>query len=391
MPLQLRDQIIGVINLINLNRQKKFGQRESHLMEILASQCAQFITNAKLHEEVFNQMIRLRQEVKNHYELYGIIGHSPKMQEVFTLLNRIISTESRVLLEGESGTGKELVARVLHYNGPRKNGPFVAVDCGALPNNLLESELFGYVKGAFTGAQKDKKGLFEEAQGGTLFLDEIVNMPLEVQSKLLRAIETGEIRPVGATRVRKVDMRIIVAASDDIRNRVKAGKFREDLFYRLNVVTIHLPPLRERKEDIPLLANHFLEKIGPKYGKTLSGFKPETIAYLENYSWPGNVCELENVIERMVILAPHDAEHLTLDLLPANLQPQYLNTFMTNLADTFKQDIKSMKATFEKYILLEALNKYDGNQSAAARELGVSERTVRYKTQKYGLKRGEQG
>jgi Nif-specific regulatory protein len=217
VPLEWRSEIIGVINLLSLDAKHQFGERELRLMKILALQCAQFIANAKLHEELFAETDRLRRELQDKYQFHGIIGHSAKMQEMFALLERVIPTEGRVLLEGESGTGKELVARVIHYAGPRKDGPFVAIDCGALPANLMESELFGYVKGAFTGALRDKKGLFEEANCGSLFLDEIVNMPLEVQAKFLRAIQEGEIRPVGSTQVRKVDVRIIAAASMNLR------------------------------------------------------------------------------------------------------------------------------------------------------------------------------
>ncbi|RMG29790.1 MAG: GAF domain-containing protein, partial [Methanobacteriota archaeon] len=272
LPLVVRGDIIGVINLIRIRTEKPFDEHEKHIMGILASQCAQFIMNARLHDELFRESSRLRREVEERYAFHDIIGRSEKMQAVFTLLERILPTDSRVLLEGETGTGKELIARVLHYNGPRKDNPFVAVDCGALPANLLESELFGYVKGAFTGAHQNKIGLMEEANGGTIFLDEIVNMPLEVQSKLLRAIETCEIRPLGSNQVRQIDVRIIAAASDDLRGRVEDGSFRQDLYYRLNVVSIHLPPLRERGEDLVILAHHFLKKMSEKYGKSIVGF-----------------------------------------------------------------------------------------------------------------------
>lgn len=265
VPLELHGEIIGVINLITLESEKKFDERELQLIQILAAQCAQFIANARLHEDIFAETTRLRKEVHDKYAFHEIIGHSAKMQEMFALLERIIPTEGRIILEGESGTGKELIARVIHYGGPRKDAPFVAVDCGALPANLLESELFGYTKGAFTGAVRDKKGLFEEADNGTLFLDEIANIPTEIQVKFLRAIQEGEIRPLGSTHVKKVDVRIIAAASENLRARVEAGKFRRDLFYRLNVVNIILPPLRERREDIAILANHFLNKMAKKY------------------------------------------------------------------------------------------------------------------------------
>ncbi len=356
-------------------------------MHILASQCAQFIANARLHEELFRESARLRREVEERYAFHGIIGRSEKMQAVFTLLERILPTDTRVLLEGETGTGKELIARVLHYNGPRKDGPFVALDCGALPANLLESELFGYVKGAFTGAHQDRKGLLEAANGGTIFLDEIVNMPLEVQGKLLRAIETCEIRPLGSNRVKQIDIRIIAAASDDLRSRVEAGRFRRDLFYRLNVVSIHLPPLRERGDDLVILAHHFLEKMAQQYGKPIAGFRPETLAGLENYHWPGNVRELENVIERMIVLAPSDTEYLEPELLPAHLPSVRTSASDARPPDSGKRTLKTMTEAFEKALLREALEKSRWNQSSAARELGISERMVRYKMQKFGISR----
>ena len=395
VPLALHGKTIGVINLIALRNEKQFGSREARLMEILAAPCAQFIANAKLHETVFAEASRLRQELQDKYAFHGIIGHSPKMQEVFAFLERIIPTEGRVIIEGESGTGKELIARVLHYNGPRQDGPYVAVDCGALPANLLESELFGYVKGAFTGASQDKKGLFEEADHGALFLDEIANMPLEVQSKFLRALQEGEIRPVGSTKTKKIDVRIIAAASRDLRVEVEAGNFRQDLFYRLNVVNIKLPALRERKEDVAILAQHFLNKLSAKYGKNIKGFKPETLAILEAHHWPGNVRELENVIERTVILTAQDLDYIPPELLPPEIrtrplvsaetpQPPAETTAFSSEADL--PNIKTRKASYQKNLLLKALEEHHWNQSAAAQALGIRESTLRYKLKKLGIK-----
>ncbi|MFQ5632270.1 MAG: sigma 54-interacting transcriptional regulator [bacterium] len=389
VPLILQDKIIGVINLVTLGAALKLGNRELRLLKTLASQCAQFIVNARLHEEIFAETTRLQKEVQGKYALHGIIGHSPKMQEVFALLEKIIPTDGRVLINGESGTGKELIARVIHYNGARKDRAFVAVDCGALPANLLESELFGYVKGAFTGANRDKKGLFEEANRGTLFLDEIVNMPFEVQARLLRAIQEDEIRPVGSTQVKKVDVRVIAAASANLKSQLEAGNFRQDLYYRLNVVSVHLPPLRERKEDIVILADHFLKQAVRKYGKSIKGFHADAVAFMEAYAWPGDVRELENVMERMAILAEQDLAYLTPDLLPAEIRPQVSGSTAADSPETSPHDMKVRKDTFEKRILLDALVKHNWNRSAAARELGVSEKTVRYKMKKFGIIRQE--
>jgi transcriptional regulator with GAF, ATPase, and Fis domain len=302
VPLMEEGKICGVINLISENKHHLFGEREQHLMTILASQCALIIRHARLHDDLFTETRRLKKEVQQKHERHGIIGNSPNMQAVFTLLDSVLPTDVRVLIEGESGTGKERIARAIHYSGARKEAPFVAIDCGALPANLLESELFGYVKGAFTGANQDRRGLFEEAHGGSLFLDEINNMPTEIQAKFLRALQEGEIRPLGTSQTKKVNARIIAAASKNLKEEVSAGSFRQDLFYRLNVVTIALPSLRERKEDIVILADHFLKQMAEKYGKKIEGFDAATISALEAYSWPGNIRELENAIERAVVL-----------------------------------------------------------------------------------------
>ncbi|NIR48075.1 sigma-54-dependent Fis family transcriptional regulator, partial [candidate division KSB1 bacterium] len=323
VPFVLHGEIIGILNLVTLRDQNAFGEREAKLMEILSSQCAHFIANAKLQEQLFEETYRLRKELQDKYAFPGIIGKSPAMREVYALLKRIIPTEGRVIIEGESGTGKELIARILHYNGPRKDGPFVAIDCAALPANLLESELFGYVKGAFTGATADKKGLFEEADHGTLFMDEIVDMPSEIQSKFLRAIQENEIRPVGSTKIKKVDVRIVAAASCILTEKVREGAFRQDLYYRLNVIKIKLPSLRERQDDISILAHHFLGKLCKKYEKQIKRFEPETLRLLESYSWPGNVRELENVIERMVILADTNLESIPLELIPPEMKTSF--------------------------------------------------------------------
>lgn len=388
VPLRLKSEIIGVVNLISLSSAHKFSDRELNLMRLFAEQCTQFIENARLHEKLFAETVRLKREVKDRYALHGIIGQSPKMREVFELLERVIPTEGRVILQGESGTGKELVARIIHYGGPREDKPFVAVDCGALPPNLLESELFGYTKGAFTGATADKKGLFEEANSGTLFLDEIANMPVEIQVKFLRAVQEGEIRPLGSTKVKKVDVRIIAAAGENLRNRVDAGEFRQDLFYRLNVVTVALPPLRERREDIALLADSFLKKQTTNYGKKIPGFMPETIAALEAYSWPGNVRELQNVVERMVLLAARITDYLSCDLLPDEVRHHQLQRQSSPAPEEIPDlDMKTKRSQYEKQMLLRALETHGWNQSAAARELGVHEKTIRNKIKKYGLAR----
>jgi len=385
IPLQHRSEVIGVINLVSLDPAHPFGEREAHLLGLLAVQCGHLILNARLHETLFAETSRLRREVTDRYALHGIIGHSQAMQHLFSLLERVLLTEGRVLLEGESGTGKELIARIIHYGGPRKDGSFVAVDCGALPINLLESELFGYVKGAFTGAVQNKKGLFEEAHRGTLFLDEIANMPWEIQAKLLRVIQEGEFRPLGSTQVKKVDVRIIAAASQSLRDQVDAGTFRPDLFYRLNVVQVVVPPLRQRKTDLPMLAQHFLKKVTGAYKKPIIGFQPDTLQLMEQHTWPGNVRELENVVERMVILAEPTRTLLSPDLLPPEILGRQPAGF--EAASSEPADLKTRLERFEKRTLVDVLAGVAWNQSAAARALGLSESTLRYKLQKLDVRR----
>jgi len=364
LPLQIENKIIGVFNLISLNSTIQFTGKDLYLSSIFASQCAHLIKNARLYEELIEESVRLRKQISRQFSFTDDVTHSPQMEMVYSVLERVIPTDVRVLIQGESGTGKERIARSIHHSGPRKNGPFVAVDCGALPANLLESELFGYVKGAFTGAAQDRKGLFEEAIGGTLFLDEVGNMPPEIQSKLLRAIQENEIRPLGTSKVRKVDVRIISAISGDLAAKLKAGKLREDLYYRLNVVGISLPALRERREDIPLLASHFLKLMNERYRKKMKGIDPKTVYRLENYSWPGNIRELEHAIERAVVLcessqlkdkdfpfldAPTDAENKL-------LQPQPWKEALQN---------------FRKNYLKNVLQQTGGNQAKAARILRI--------------------
>jgi transcriptional regulator with GAF, ATPase, and Fis domain len=387
IPIKKTDKMLGVINLVSLSKKVHFAAREIQLMELLATQCVHIIINAKLHESLFQEKDRLRKELDKTYAFSEVIGNSPKLREVFSLLERIIPTDARVMIEGESGSGKELIARILHYNGPNRTGPFVAVDCGAFPENLLESELFGYVKGAFTGASQDKPGLFEEAHNGTLFLDEITNMPVSIQSKLLRVLQEGEIRPLGSTKVKKVDVRLLSAASDNLKERVEAGTFREDLFYRLSVVNVNLPPLRERTGDILLLTNHFLKKYAEKYQKKLSGLKNETILLMESYKWPGNIRELENVVERMVILVESG-----IDYIPPKLLPEDILSKSDKMVSKRKEpvngrtlNVKEKKAAYEKDMILKSLQNNNWNQSSAALELGLHESTLRYRMRKFGI------
>jgi transcriptional regulator with GAF, ATPase, and Fis domain len=380
-PLTVADAIIGVVILVR--SQKRFAADDQQLACALAAEISEFIEEAQLREQLFSENERLRQQVAARFDSHGIIGNSPAMKEVFTILERVVRTDGRVMIQGESGTGKEIIAKFIHYSGPRKNRPFVAVDCGALPANLLESELFGYVRGAFTGADRDRPGLFEEANGGTLFLDEISNMSLDTQAKLLRVLQEEEVRPLGSNQPRKVDVRIIVAASQDLKARLAAGEFRSDLFYRLHVVPVRVPSLRERIEDVPSLASHFLKRFAKQHKKSLSSIATKTIETMERYNWPGNVRELENVIERAVILA----EDENTQLLPEHLP--YEITFPETSREAFEVplagDLTRILADYEREILINVLRHHSWNQSAAADALNISERVMRYKIKRLHL------
>ncbi len=384
-PLWAKEEIIGVVNLACSDYRKQFSTEELQLVSALATECSEFMEQAQLREQLFAENQRLREELANKLQHGGIIGNSAAMKEVFGLLDRVIPTDGRVMLQGESGTGKEIVAKFIHNSGPRARRSFVAVDCGALPPNLLESELFGYVKGAFTGADKDRAGLFEEADGGTLFLDEIGNMSQEIQAKLLRVLQEEEVRPLGSNQARKVNVRVVVAASQNLQEKVEGGEFRADLFYRLNVVPIRLPALRERIEDIPALAAHFLSRCAAKHDRPMQTIAPAAIDLLENHSWPGNVRELENVIERAVILADDHAQQLDAIHLPNELGTAHKQSSSFDLPTA--GDLDMLLSDYERQILLKVLTHHDWNQSAAANALNISERVIRYKIKRLDLRR----
>ena len=296
VPFVLRGKILGAIYLDSRNRREGFTDDSLAFLKSFSNLAAIAIENTRLMSTLRYENDQLRSEVQRTYLFKEIIGSSPRMQSVFDLLQKIIHSDISVLLEGESGTGKELVARALHYNGPRKDKPFIAQFCGNLSETLLESELFGHKRGAFTGAISDKKGLLEIANGGSFFLDEVADIPTSVQAKLLRVLQDGEFRRVGDTETRKVDVRIISATNKSLAKEVERGSFREDLFYRLNVITIHMPPLRDRVGDIPLLAQSFLNKHAAKTNSPVKRMSADAMRIVEGYHWPGNVRELENAI-----------------------------------------------------------------------------------------------
>ena len=314
------------------------------------------------------EVVRLKKEVEARYHFQQLIGQSPSMQKIYDLIERIRDSSNNVLVTGESGTGKELVAKALHYSGVRKEGPFMAVNCAAIPETLLESELFGYKRGAFTDAKADKKGLIFEAKGGTLFLDEITEMPPILQAKLLRVIEERKVRPLGDTNAYPIDVRIISASNRDMKEMIHQGRFREDLYYRLKVIDIELPPLRERREDIPLLVQHFIDRVG-KEPKKVGGISDEAMKILMRYSWPGNVRELENVIQRAITLSQHEV------ILPEDLPASMLQEPDENLIEKGLQE-KYTVDQLEKEYIRRVLIEVGGNKSRAAEILGLDRKTL---------------
>lgn len=323
---------------------------------------------------------------------YGIIGVSRGIQELYAVLDRVADTPTTVLITGESGTGKELVARALHDNSSRRSKPFIKVNCAAIPHNLMESELFGYERGAFTGAVGSKPGRFELAHGGTLFLDEIGSIPVEMQVKLLRALQETEFERVGGVKTLNVDVRVVAATNSDLKREIANGTFREDLYYRLNVVSIRLPPLRERDTDIPLLVAHFMQKFNARLGKNVSGVSPEASDLLTSYTWPGNIRELENVIERAVLFCDQDLL-TTLDFPPEIHQastppppPSVPDPIGEGGGDGLKQQVKAAMSRLERELIVKALRQTNGNVTHAARLLKISRKGLQLKMKELGLR-----
>jgi two-component system response regulator PilR (NtrC family) len=330
-----------------------------------------------------DENVLLKKDLQEIYSFEHMIGKSKVMKEIYTLIEKIGTTDSTVLISGESGTGKELAARAIHFQSRRRNGTFVSLNCAALPENLLESELFGHVRGAFTGAVVDKRGMFEVAQRGALFLDEIGETTPWTQVKILRALQDRKIRRVGGTEEIPIDVRIICATNQDLKKRIEEGKFREELFYRINVISVTMPPLRERIEDIPLLVSHFLQKYCQRMNRRMKRVAPEVIGLFEAYAWPGNVRELENVIERIVAI--EDRETITPSCLPGEiLHPGQRTEASTGFEPGF--NLTAHIDEISKKYLLQALQAAGSNLKKAAELLGLSYRSLRYLIEKYGLK-----
>jgi len=321
------------------------------------------------------------QKIEKTYEFNKIVAKSEVMQSVFDMIKKVADYKTTVLITGESGTGKELVARAIHFNGIRSKGNLVSINCGGIPETLLESELFGYKKGAFTGAYHDKKGHFEEAHKGTIFLDEIGELPPSLQIKMLRVLQEEEITPLGSTNTKKVDARVIAATSKDLKEEIKNRLFREDLFYRINVVNIYLPPLRDRPEDIPLLIDHFINLINSKLKKNINGISPEVLELFMTHSWPGNIRELENVMERAILLAQGNI--IEVHDLPSNLKDEQYTT--SNITPAGISSIKVGSRILEKELIERALSKTSGNRTHAAKILEISRPMLISKIKDYGL------
>jgi len=370
LPLRAQDRIVGTVYLDSTKSRKAFTDESLRFLTVFCHVASIAISNAKEFAILRNENRRLRTTVTPALLFSGLIGKSKRWLDALDVVNRVLDVDASVLITGESGTGKELIARAIHDNGPRKNFPFVAVNCSAIPEALMESELFGHMRGSFTGAHAEKKGLFEVADGGTLFLDEVGDLPLLLQSKVLRAFQEREIRKVGGIESRKIDVRILAATNKDLVEGTRAGTFREDLYFRLNVVSVHLPPLRDRSEDIPLLAEYFFRRSCETHKRDVRSIHAETMELLIGHQWQGNVRELQNMIERAVILCRGTV------LMPDDLMLRHSDTQAMLKANMTLAD-------FERQIIESTLNEMGGNRTRTAERLGVSLRWLQYRLKEW--------
>jgi len=391
LPLWKGDEILGVLQMDNRESAGMFTSADLDVCAVLAHNASLAVANARLVQRLRaaeermtkeNAFLKTREESrrvgKGEQE---IIGSSAAMRALFEQLTKVVDTRVTVLIEGETGVGKELIAAAVHYRSRRRSQLFVSQNCAAVPENLLESELFGHRKGSFTGAHEDKKGLFEIADGGTLFLDECTEMPPALQSKLLRVLQEGEIRPLGATQEKKVNVRIVAATNRSLSKEVAEGRFREDLYYRLNVFPIRVPPLRERREDVPALAEHFLKRFAAELGKPTSGFTQQAMELLQAYDWPGNVRELQNEVQRLVIQVDAGA-FVTPELLsPRIRQVEGLLTRVRPTKGTLKETLDQV----ERWLLVESLHDHQNNKTASAKTLGITREGLHKKLRSFGL------
>jgi Nif-specific regulatory protein len=406
VPLCVDDEIVGAISVDREFVDDETLAKDQRLLQIIASLVSQAIKINRMvmlqREELVAENMRLRKDLKSKYKFGNIVAASGAMQDVVATASTVADSNANVLIQGETGTGKELIAGVLHFNSKRAEGPFIKVNCGALSKNLLESELFGHVKGAFTGAIEDRKGRFEMADQGTIFLDEIGSIDEELQVKLLRVLQEKEFERVGGSKTIRTDVRVVAATNVDLEEEMSKGRFREDLFYRLNVIPIVIPPLRERTDDIPFLVDYFLEKYNKQYDKDISRISREVLDTLMNYSWPGNVRELESCIERAVVLSQSGT--IGLNLLPINMRTMGRKASAADMGEpeeVIQRLVKSIRRSgtrhnlhqriisrVEKALIQQVLESNDYTQIKAAEELGLSRNTVRRKIKELGISNG---
>ncbi len=381
IPIKLEGEVIGALCADKRFSDRESLERDAHLLSIVGSMIAQSVRLRQIAQEERHKLLeentRLQQELRNRFKPDNIIGNSQSMQQVYDLIDQVSKSDATVLIRGESGTGKELVAQAIHYHSIRANKPFIKVNCAALPESVIESELFGHEKGAFTGAIAKRKGRFELADGGTIFLDEIGDLSPALQVKLLRVLQEKEFERVGGTETIKVNVRVIAATNRDLEKLMAEEKFRQDLYYRLNVFPIHIPPLRERKTDILLLADYFVEKYSKATGKNVKRISTPAIDMMMSYHWPGNVRELENCIERAVLLTKDDVIHGY--HLPPTLQTAEASR------TTFSGNLEVVLANVERDLIIDALKSSRGNQSRAARLLGITERKLGLRIKRYSI------
>ncbi|HDQ13850.1 MAG TPA: GAF domain-containing protein, partial [Sediminispirochaeta sp.] len=381
VPIMTTQDVLGALSADRTGATPQSLDEDLRLLTIVASMTAQAVKLRRSVQEERQRLMeenrRLKNQLEERFHPRNIIGNSTAMKEVFNLIGQVSHSEATVLIRGESGTGKELIAQAIHYQSPRSEQAFVKVNCSALPETVIESELFGHEKGAFTGAVQSRKGRFELADGGTIFLDEIGDLPLSIQIKLLRVLQEREFERVGGTRTQRVNVRIITATHRNLEEMIRTGEFREDLYYRLNVFPIHVPPLRERKSDITLLADYFTEKYSRRNNKEIRRISTPAIELLSIYHWPGNVRELENCIERAVLLSTDGVIHG--HHLPPTLQSA--ESTNTRLQGSLQEELDR----FEREIILDALKSSKGNAASAARALGLTERVMGLRIKKFGI------
>jgi Nif-specific regulatory protein len=381
VPIALHRRVVGTLSIELAHKADRDFERLLRFLKVVASMISQAVRIHRLldteRQKLVSENEQLRQELHQRYDFSSLVGTSGPMRQLYEEMARVAGTGTTVLIRGESGTGKELIASGIHYHSPRAKKPFIKVNCAALPETLVESELFGHERGAFTGAENRKKGRFELANGGTLFLDEIGELSPAIQVKLLRVLQEREFERVGGTEPIRVDVRVIAATNRDLERALQHGSFREDLYYRLNVFPIFIPPLRERKADVLPLADHFVEKYAREHGKTIKRISTTAIDQLACYHWPGNVRELENTMERAVLMA--DGEVIHGHHLPPTLQTAEATGTVVSTS------LGGAVATFERSLIEDALKTTRGNRSKAARLLGTTERVINYKVKKYGI------